>query len=40
MSRFGYDGKGQVVVSNLDELKNAFEAMNRESHVSLRNGCH
>ena len=33
VSRFGYDGKGQVVVNNLNELKNAFEGMRGEPCV-------
>ncbi|SFU32264.1 5-(carboxyamino)imidazole ribonucleotide synthase [Nitrosospira multiformis] len=33
VSRFGYDGKGQVRVSNASELDSAFAGLNRESCV-------
>ncbi len=33
VSRFGYDGKGQVLVNDLAELKTAFAGMNREPCV-------
>lgn len=33
VSRFGYDGKGQALVNNLEELKNAFDGMNGEPCV-------
>src|SRR3954452_25192179 len=33
VSRFGYDGKGQVLVNNLSELKNAFDGMRGEPCV-------
>jgi 5-(carboxyamino)imidazole ribonucleotide synthase len=33
VSRFGYDGKGQALVNNVEELKNAFDGMNREPCV-------
>lgn len=33
VSRFGYDGKGQVRVSNVSELDSAFAGLNREACV-------